>query len=203
MQGETPAGRAFRGPAPVERRRAPERPRCGGHRGPSPSALPRPASLPPPPFSPPLQPPHLLLHHLPSPIPSCLCFLIIPPDLSAYISDPCPKLHPHRCHLPVPATSPPSSLHPSQHLSRPLRIPIGALPVPVHLSSLLLKAHPSSSLRSLTSHPFTHSAPSSFPQRLSPHGGSLQLALLPRTLTLPPCICSPGYLHPPLSHSHP
>lgn len=116
--GETPTGRAFHRPAPGRRRRVPAKPAV--RQAPRSRLLlfPGPASLPPPPS-------HLLsslltsfsIVSLPPSLP--LSFLVLPPDPSARIPDPCPCRGPSpRCTsfpsvpAPVPAASPSPSLHP-------------------------------------------------------------------------------------------
>lgn len=77
--------------------------------GSSRSALHRPGALVLAPSSPPLLPPHLLLHLLPSPIASSRGFPIVPPDLSARILTPATNFAPRQLPslpLPPPASPP-------------------------------------------------------------------------------------------------
>lgn len=155
--------------------------------------FPGPASLPPPPFSPPLQPPHLLLHSLPAPTPPSLLPLSFCPTFRPTSWTPTPNFNPwlypfQPCILasPLPLCFP--------ILSRPLRTPSSCL-----LSSpslLLLQTHPSSLLPAVcpsrldpASHPFCP-RPLPCPTPL-PHI-TLYFAVLPGTLTrVAAAPCSP------------
>lgn len=103
--------------------------------------FPSPASLPPPRFSPPLQPPHLLLHSLPAPTPPSLLPCHPAPPFSRH-PGPQPQTSPPA--LPPPAPHPHTSPLPpcfSSSPSRPLRTPSSCLlhPSPCCSSGLILR----------------------------------------------------------------
>lgn len=139
--------------------------------------------------------PHLRLHRLPSPI---------PPDLSAPIPDPCPKLPPS----PRPGCPPPR-LCPLPSLQPRLPLPAALLPYP----SRGLCAAPSERARSRTSPSLLLIAPEGsscrvlpipapiLPSRLLPAPTSLPVGAppptlqVPRTSAVPSCTSSSGCLH--------
>lgn len=170
----------------------------GEHRGPSPSPLSRPYVPAPASFSPPFQPPHLLLHHLPSPIPSSLCFPVIRLTFQLASPTPAPNFIPlwHPGLSPFPFRSLTSRYVPSflsllsasaqPHESLPSSEPPISILVALQGKSFILAACPGLSCPLTPSFHLFCSQP--IQSLLSP------LALVRRTLTLPFCTSSFGYV---------